>query len=146
VGKIGRLSVDRFFGNPTVDFLAKSLDTRTVAHKTFANNLANINTPGFKGTTVAFKDQLMRAYREETDTLPLKTSYGQHISNGVPFTIDDVRPQLIVDPLTSMRPDGNNVDIDQQMASMAQNTIEINALTRMISDKLRGMRQVIEGR
>lgn len=138
--------MDRFFGNPTVDFLAKSLDTRTVAHKAFANNLANVNTPGFKGTHVAFKDQLMRAYREESDTLPLKTTFGQHISNGVPFTLDDVRAQLIVDPLTSMRPDGNNVDIDQQMANMAQNTMEINALTRLVSDKMRGIRQVIEGR
>lgn len=138
--------MDRLFDNPTLNFLAKSMDAHTVQHQVIANNMANINTPGYKATEVAFKDKLQTFLNDEYRNLPLMTNRAHHIRYNEPMELSDIKPRLFVDPTTSMRSDGNNIDIDQQMAMMAQNSMEINALTRLISDRIRGMRQVIEGR
>jgi len=45
-----------------------------------------------------------------------------------------------------MRSDGNNVDLDKEMATLAENTMQMGALTRLVSDKMRGIRMAIEGR
>lgn len=138
--------MDRLFDNPTLNFLAKSMDAHATQHQAIANNMANVNTPGFKATEVAFKDQLQTFLNDEYRRLPLKTSQALHIRYNEPMQLSDIKPRLFTDPTTSMRSDGNNIDIDQQMAMMAQNSMEINALTRLISDRIRGMRSVIEGR
>ncbi len=138
--------MDKLFGNPSIDFLARAMDARALQLKLTANNIANVNTPGFKATLLTYKEQMQRVLRDAQDQLPLKHTLAPHIRKGMPYTIDDVKLNMISDPTTSMRSDGNNVDIDQQMASMAQNSMEINAVTRMLSDKMRGLRMVIEGR
>lgn len=138
--------MDRLFDNHTVNFLSKSLEMHGVQLKAIANNMANINTPGFKGTDVAFKDQLRMVLTQEQGELPLRTDLRGHITQGLPMTLEQVKPRLVVDPLTSFRSDGNNVDVDQQMATMAQNSMEINALTRLVSDRLKILRMSIEGR
>jgi len=64
--------LDRLFENSTVNFLSKALDCRTAQHKAIANNIANVNTPAFKGTEVAFKDQLQMVLHSEPNELNLK--------------------------------------------------------------------------
>ena len=45
-----------------------------------------------------------------------------------------------------LRLDGNNVDVDMEMAALAENQIEYNAYTRLLTDKISIMRSVIKGR
>lgn len=129
-----------------LDFLTKSLDAHAMEQKVLANNIANVNTPNFKGTEVAFKDQLENVLRNQQLQLPLKTDDPRDITSGLPLSLADVKPRLISDPTTSMRSDGNNLDIDQQMATLAKNSMEVNALTRLVSDDFRDLRSSIEGR
>jgi len=41
--------------------LEKMLDVSSVKHKVIANNIANVNTPGYKKMEVSFADQLEKA-------------------------------------------------------------------------------------
>lgn len=129
-----------------LDFLAKSLDAHAMEQKVLANNIANVNTPNFKGTEVTFKDQMENVLRNQQLQLPLKTDDSRDITSGLPLALDDVKPRLITDPTTSMRSDGNNIDIDQQMATLAKNSMETNALMRLVSINLSDLRAAIEGR
>lgn len=55
--------------SPLVAFTEKMLDVTTARHRVVANNLANINTPGFKRSEVSFEEALERikGSKDETD-------------------------------------------------------------------------------
>jgi flagellar basal-body rod protein FlgB len=44
-----------------MDLVQRSLDAAAVSHKVISNNLANVDTPGFKRSDVQFSDKLKRA-------------------------------------------------------------------------------------
>jgi len=62
--------------------------------------------------------------------------------------IDSVEPTVTQDNTTlSMRLDGNNVDIDTEMASMAKNTIKYNVMIQSLNTEFRRIKSAIkEGR
>jgi len=56
-------------------------------------------------------------------------------------------PQVVRDNTTSYRNDGNNVDIDVEMARLAENSIYYDALAKQMSYRLGALRSAIyEGR
>ncbi|MGQ9824805.1 MAG: flagellar basal body rod protein FlgB, partial [Desulfotomaculales bacterium] len=59
-----------FFGSTVLVVLKKQLDASALMQKVIANNLANINTPGFKKSSVRFLDALREAL--DTRTVPLR--------------------------------------------------------------------------
>jgi len=46
--------------SPLMAFTEKMLDVTTLRHRTIANNISNINTPGYKRSEVSFTDALER--------------------------------------------------------------------------------------
>ena len=56
--------------------LEKMLDVSSVKHKVIANNIANVNTPGYKKMEVSFADQLEKVLNKDSmnkfDTLQPK--------------------------------------------------------------------------
>ena len=59
----------------------------------------------------------------------------------------DVQGQAVVRAETSLRPDGNNVDIDSEMTKLSENTVLYQALSQLVKMKLSELRSVIrEGR
>lgn len=109
--------------------IKKSLDAASLRQKVISHNIANINTRGYKRSEVVFEDEL-----KET----LKRNVGN---------VDAIEPEVVVDNSTSMREDGNNVDIDLEMSNMAANNILYNTLVSQANYKLSMMRFVIsEGR
>jgi len=90
-----------------------------------ANNIANVNTPGFKRSDVDFAavfDGAMRRMSKKDDSTA---------------SSDTSRPRIIQDRSTSMRNDGNNVDIEREMALLAETTIRYNTLAEYLSRRLR---------
>ena len=53
--------LDRLFGGDTFVASTRALDAYALRHQAISNNLANINTPGYKRQTVRFEDQLAGA-------------------------------------------------------------------------------------
>jgi flagellar basal-body rod protein FlgB len=124
--------------------LEKALDAAWLKNEAISNNIANVNTPGYKKSDVRFGDQLASAASEfqigslekEKDFLP--------IGNDVR---DIPAPEVIQDNFTSARQDGNNVDIDVEMAELAKNTIKYNALVTQLSKQFGLIKMAInEGR
>ncbi len=56
-----------------------------------------------------------------------------------------VSPKINMISNTTMRTDGNNVDIDAEMAGLAKNNIYYNAAVRQIGDYFTSMKSVIAG-
>ncbi|WP_242868872.1 flagellar basal body rod protein FlgB [Desulfotomaculum copahuensis] len=129
------------FGSTIIMTLQKQLDASALTQRVIANNVANINTPGFKKSRVAFTEELRRALGE--DALPLKTDNPRQIE--APLPLARVEPMVVKEEDTTMGYNANNVDIDQEMVNLAANTLTYQAAARALGDRLALLDYVIKG-
>ncbi|MFR1708047.1 MAG: flagellar basal body rod protein FlgB [Clostridium sp.] len=121
--------------NETYGLLSKAMNVTVEANKVIANNIANVNMKNYKRYYVPF-EQVMNTTSAGSN---LKTTNERHIGVGS----DEV--QVKKDESTSMREDGNNVDIETEMASQAANTMMYESLVRFVSGKISSTTRVIKG-
>ena len=91
-----------------------------VRQQVLANNLANANTPGFKRSDVDFHGALEQAF----STQP---------------TAQDVSAtgfSVVTDRSTTMRADGNNVDVDTEMSNLSENTLDYQSLESVMASRI----------
>lgn len=129
------------FSSPVMTFLQKGLDAGALRQRTTANNIANVNTPNFKKSTVAFESLLKKAL--EGDVHNLKATHPRHFSRAA--QLQELQPLLHKDESTFMRTDGNNVDMDEEMTNLAANGIQYQLLGRELSERFSLLRHVITG-
>ncbi len=133
--------LDKIAGNTAV--LEKALDAAWMRNEVITNNIANVNTPGYKKSDVSFEEQLAGAKQFQIGST-IKNPKFLPIGND---TQSIPAPQMIQQTNTSARKDGNNVDIDVEMAELAKNTIKYNALITQISKQFGNIKMVLnEGR
>jgi len=93
---------------------------------------------------VSFEEELKSAL-EGTDFSGKKTRQ-KHLDIGSK-SIDEVEPEVFTVESTSMRVDGNNVDIESEMVERAKNEIYYNALIQKLSMEFQRLSSIInEGR
>ncbi|HOA55442.1 MAG: flagellar basal body rod protein FlgB [Acetivibrionales bacterium] len=122
----------------------KALDAAWIRNEVIAQNIANVDTPGYKKSTVAFEEYLQSA--SQKSGFKGNTTDSRHIPIG--RSNDNARIRIVKDNRNlSTRLDGNNVDIEVEMAEMAKNNIRYNTLIQSISNSYQRIRTVInEGR
>lgn len=103
------------------NLMKMGLDATELRSRVIANNIANINTAGYKRKYVTF---------EETLTGELK----------------DAKIEVKTEKNTSMREDGNNVDLENEKVNQAATTLEYNALISLTNTKISMAKSVISGR
>lgn len=118
-------------------FIKLGLDASALRSKVISNNIANINTEGFKKSYVSFEENL----NEEINKFSLKKTDESHLSG----TLDNSIISVKEDNSSSMRTDGNNVDLDLEKVNQASNTLMYNALITQANSKLSMTKSVISG-
>ena len=111
-----------------------------------AHNLANVDTPLYNRKDVDFESYLQDALHSRPSDVIFHRKHNFRI--GSKTNLEDVTSRVTEDynPLP-MRIDGNNVDVDAEMAQMAKNTIKYNVVVSNISGKFSKITHVItEGR
>lgn len=120
---------------PLFDNTLKALDLALGAasqrQAVLSNNLANVNTPMYKRQDVNFDGVLAKALDSEKAAGDI----------GAP-ALDSLAPQVYTDTTTSMRADGNNVDVDNEMANLAENNVRYNALVQLAAKNIDTIRDV----
>lgn len=136
--------IENLLFNKNMDLMQKELNAISLRNKVYANNIANIETPGFKRSDVVFEDELKKAIDQSGKITGFRTNE-KHIPIG--GTSDtEVEPSIVQDNFTSMRNDGNNVDIDREMALQAENTIKYSAVSQALNGEFLKIKSAIEGR
>jgi len=107
--------LDKILGGKRI--IHKTLDAAWTRNEAIAQNIANVDTPGYKRITVSFEKQLL----QEMERRNFKKSDVDKI--GIKVSEDNKS--------LSTRLDGNNVDIDAEMAELAKNTIKYNTLIQL---------------
>jgi len=127
--------------------LQKALDGLSVRQQAIANNIANIDTPHYKAIEVTFEEQLQAALRggRVPGDLRLTLTSAAHLDGTSAPAISDVSPQAIALYQTTLRNDGNNVDIDREMARLAETQISFSGAVSLLNSKFQQLRMVIQG-
>jgi|YNPMSStandDraft_2_1061718.scaffolds.fasta_scaffold00029_33 flagellar basal-body rod protein FlgB len=100
-----------------------------------ANNIANADTPGFKRSEITFEAQLKRAIeRENYKGFQAKVSSERHIPFVIPINWENVEAKRVVDYSTTMRNDGNNVDIEKEMTDLSKNNLMFQTILDLLKN------------
>ena len=128
-------------GDSTIGTVRGWLQGLSQRQQAISNNIANIDTPGYQATDVAFETELRRSIGERTGDLAVTDA--RHITTSSRRTgqLGTQAAQL----LTSQRLDGNNVDIDQEMVKLAETQMRYQAAASALNTKLNTIRNVIRG-
>ena len=127
-----------------MDVLQRGLSASWMRNAVIRNNIANVETPGFKATVVEFESLFARAIEE--GGFVSKTTHPKHLEFGS-GNLSAIQPRLVQSKELSMRADGNNVDIESENVRMAQNSLYYNTLMEKLNSEIRRLRMAInEGR
>jgi len=126
----------RILADITTTALERGLSGVYARQRAIAENLANIETPGYKAKAVRFEASLSRAIAAER-----KFKTPGHYNRQ---SLDMIRPTVEYKDVPWRR-DGNTVDLEAQMVCMAKSSLQYKLLSRLLSKKMQMMRRVING-
>jgi flagellar basal-body rod protein FlgB len=121
--------LERLLNTETFQAASGALDGLSARHSAISDNIANVNTPGYKRKEVPFEAALDRALHENA-CAPAGCAK--------PF-----KPPIVRDTSSSTLNDGNNVDIEREMVAMADNTLRYQTLTQYLTGFFSGLKGVI---
>lgn len=103
----------------TIEVVRIGLDGAALRAAVIANNIANVDTPGFKRSEVRFEEILKKYLKKEED-----------------IKLDEIKPYVVVEENTYTRNDLNNVDINEEMVALVKNQLYYETLIAMLSNRL----------
>lgn len=104
--------------NSQIDLVNRRLALSMAELTEASKNIANVNTPGYKATTVVAFSDLMDGSTESISIQP-KTGLAS-------------------------RKDGNNVDIDREVGQLRKSLLKQRVFTQLLSTQIRQMRSAME--
>ncbi|MCX7614257.1 MAG: flagellar basal body rod protein FlgB [Clostridiales bacterium] len=122
-----------FINNSSLQVAQKSLDSLWMKQKVISNNIANMNTPGYKSKTVEFENLLKKAIASSSNESELAEN------------LSSIEPRVEQNNFTSGREDGNNVDIDSESIELVRTQIQYEYMTSMIANEISRMKYAING-
>ena len=120
--------------------LEKLLDYTTLKQKVLSKNIANAGTSGYQRKDIKFNDFL-----EENIKSSVRRTNSKHISMNVIERPKESTFNIINDKEVESNTGTNNIDIDKEMAEMAENTLMFKFAARKLSGYYKTMQKVIRG-
>jgi flagellar basal-body rod protein FlgB len=124
--------------NSTTELVKKLLDYTTIKQKVISKNIANANTRGYKKEDVKFE-----TFLSDSMSSSLKTTNSKHLTANQ-IELPNSQFNIIHDDSPGNL-EGNNVDIDSEMAEMAKNTMMFKFASRKIHSYYTTLQKVIKG-
>ena len=113
---------------PTNKTLEQLLDYSALKHKVIGQNIANANTRNYQRRDVEFKELLNNG---------MKSLSKSHESNSE-FSVK-------IDEKSEVISNGNSVDVNQEMADLAKNSIMFKFASKKITGYYQNLQNVIRG-
>ena len=116
--------------------LERLMQMTRMRHGILASNIANSDTPGYRARDVNFKTEL------KGQSLKLQTTDSAHMA--APKAGAGVQQEILLRPREPWA-DGNNVEVDVEVARMTENSLLYEASVRLLSIKMKMFRNAITG-
>jgi flagellar basal-body rod protein FlgB len=124
--------LDNLYSQENYLISKKLLDATHLRHETLANNLANVETPGFK-----------RRDLPKTFSVELRRAVDKNDFN----SIKSMHPRSEVDRnALPVRLDGNTVQVEDELLAMNRNALNYEYLSGAVSGSIKELNLAIKGR
>ncbi len=124
--------VDHIFQSNNLELAQKLLDAASLRQQAIASNIANAETPGYK--RIDLTPDFERQLKAQVD------------SGNFSGSLDAIQPQLAEDRTArSIRPDGNNVQVEKELLELDRNGVNYNYLSDYVSTNLKQLKIAISG-
>lgn len=124
------------FGGNSIRMIEKSLDYLWQKQRVTSNNIANIDTPGYKSKYVTFEEDFQSR---------LKAALSTGDRGKVSSAIKSTAPRIHEDKSASARLDGNNVNADVQMVEMTRTALQYQYALSSVNSDISRLRTAIKG-
>jgi flagellar basal-body rod protein FlgB len=114
-------------GNVT-DLLTAGIEAESLRQKAIANNIANLETPGYRRIDVKFEELLAKALESSSE---LKD-------------ISEIEPQIYQPKQTPVKANGNDVSFETEVGEMVKNTLRHKAYIRLLGKELKQIELAID--
>jgi flagellar basal-body rod protein FlgB len=101
-----------------ISYLEAGIKTEAMRQSAIANNVANMNTPGYRRVDIKFNEVL-----------------AQKIAAGEALKADEAEPELFEPRKTALSPDGSDVTLDTEVGELVKNSIHHKMYTRLLAKK-----------
>ncbi len=118
-----------------IKLLENFIDYCSLKNKVIGKNIANIGTENYKKEDVVFKDLL------DNNIEMLKTSDPRHYGQISFESENTIKSDNSKDMVSGI----NNVNIDEEMAELAKNTIQFKFTSQKIGDYFKTLQGIIKG-
>ena len=124
--------IDALFNQPGFLAANKALDAVVLRGQAIENNLANLETPGYK----------------RLDLAPdFESALNQAIASGNPGQIAALQPTLAVDPNAAAGSlDGNTVHLENELMQLNENGVAHSLETQLVTGMFQKMQMAITGK
>ena len=120
-----------------INVLNRAADAAWQRNEAVSNNIANVDTPGYKRQDVAFESVLQQALGNNR-----YQSMDDKVAN---FNLSRLRGRAYVDYANySYRLDGNNVDIENENVMLAENQLKYQGLISSINQEFTNLQTVMK--
>jgi len=128
------------FSNTVPKAMKKSLDLLSARQNLISSNIGNLDTPGFKASDLDFQGQLRNALGSK-DQLTIKATNDKHFGPKT-SNIGSLKPEPFEEE-DAAKSNGNNVNVDKEMAKLAENQIIYNATIQLMMKRASTIRAAI---
>jgi len=127
------------YSNTVPKVMKKTLDLLSARQNLISSNIGNLDTPGFKASDLDFQGQLREALGSGKLTIEAtnKKHFGPKTSN-----ISSLTPEPFEEE-DAAKSNGNNVNVDKEMAKLAENQIVYNATIQLMMKRASTIRAAI---
>ena len=101
--------------NSVVDFIDAGIKAEQLRQKAIANNLANLQTPGYRAIDVKFEELLSRAFSADGNV-----------------DTDEISPDIYQPAVTTLKSDGNDVSLEAEVGKMVKNSLKHTTYVRLL--------------
>ena len=120
-----------------INVLDRAADAAWQRNEAISNNIANVDTPGYKRQDVAFESVLQQALGNNR-----YESMDDKVAN---VDLSRLRGRAYVDYANySYRLDGNNVDIENENVMLAENQLKYQGLISSINQEFTSLKTVMK--
>jgi len=125
----------------TTRALSASVNLRQIRNNVISSNIANAETPGYQAKKVDFEDALARALNVEG--IPQPQGMGPDHFPVSAGALSRVKADIYENPDVAVSNDGNTVDLEREMSSLAENSIMYKAAIQLINKKMAALKYAV---
>ncbi len=101
-----------------MEILEAGIRAENLRNKAIANNVANLETPGYRRLDIKFEEMLAKAL----------------LSSGE-LDLDDVEPEFYRPELNPVKSNGNDVILEDEVANLIKNALHYKAYVRLLNSR-----------